>query len=434
LLLLLFQFFELLTDEVAVVLGVGIAGIELEGVFVILKGTLPGGDLLLGLRAEFTGFVEGVTEVVIGTGLEAEIGGEERGIEMAEGAFVILGAIGGGTGVEMEPGVIGAFLQEALEFLAGFVVSAGLVLAEGAGGGGRGGEGEQEEREESDGLAEAGVGICGGRGGGTRGFAAVGNEKLRDEEGDGNGEGPLEAFLKPPDEAGGDVGARQGREALFPECFHGACSAEGKIESIALGGNLAEEGFVEPGLDGVALGILEEFGRAIFVDGAEHFALRSADADGVDLQAGVRGLARGLDGAVIVVFAVGEQDEDLVVGGVLFEGSQGGGNGFRQGGAAERNDADSEGVEVLAEDLLVEGERALEEGGAGEGDEAEAVGAGEAGQVRAARSRDWTNSRMRRCRFLQARMRKAPNRSSSGRSQNNWGEPNLMAAASISSG
>ena len=56
-------------------------------------------------------------------------------------------------------------------------------------------------------------------------------------------------------------------------------------------------------------------------------------------------------------------------------------DGFSNGAAADGNDSDVEGIDALAESLIVEGEGALQKRAAGESNEADAVGAGETFEI-----------------------------------------------------
>ena len=80
---------------------------------------------------------------------------------------------------------------------------------------------------------------------------------------------------------------------------------------------------------------------------------------------GLGGLFHGFQCAGFVIFAVGEQHQDLVVVTFVFEGAQNCLNGFGQGRAALGNDADLEGVDALPEGLVIERERALQKRSAG---------------------------------------------------------------------
>ena len=102
----------------------------------------------------------------------------------------------------------------------------------------------------------------------------------------------------------------------------------------------------------------------------------AARADGVDLRAdgfGGFGGGRGRDFAR-VVFAVGQEDDDPALGGLVApEPVGGGGDGAADGRAVVFGEPDLHAVHVLQEPRVVERERADEVGPSREGDDAEAV-------------------------------------------------------------
>ena len=112
----------------------------------------------------------------------------------------------------------------------------------------------------------------------------------------------------------------------------------------------------------VALGVLD----------AQQLALSRADADGVDAQAVLGRFLGRRHGAGVVVLAVGEQDEDLVVV-AFFVGGERGLNGFGNSRPALGDGVHVESLDALAEGRVVNGKRALQERAARKGDEPEAV-------------------------------------------------------------
>ena len=84
--------------------------------------------------------------------------------------------------------------------------------------------------------------------------------------------------------------------------------------------------------------------------------------------------SRGRDRPAFLVFAVGEQDENLVVVALFLINVRRGANGFGDVGPPVRDQADLERVHVLEEGGFVQGQRALQEGAARENDQAEPVG------------------------------------------------------------
>ena len=82
-----------------------------------------------------------------------------------------------------------------------------------------------------------------------------------------------------------------------------------------------------------------------------------------------------------MVFAIGHQHEHLVVVLFFFKRADGFVNRFAKRGAALGDDVRAEGVDALHEGVAVDSQRALQKGGAGEGDQAKPVALGQAHQV-----------------------------------------------------
>lgn len=78
---------------------------------------------------------------------------------MARGVLKLFGLIGCGPGVVGEAGILGPFAAEAVVFLEGGFVFAGLVVLERGGGGGAGGDRAEDRKEK---IKERGC--CCGRG------------------------------------------------------------------------------------------------------------------------------------------------------------------------------------------------------------------------------------------------------------------------------
>ena len=72
--LLLFQFFQLFLDEVQIVFGVRVLGVEVRRVFVALNGFLPGCDFGVWFRGLFALPIKGIAEIVVGLFLQLEVG------------------------------------------------------------------------------------------------------------------------------------------------------------------------------------------------------------------------------------------------------------------------------------------------------------------------------------------------------------------------
>ncbi len=122
-------------------------------------------------------------------------------------------------------------------------------------------------------------------------------------------------------------------------------------------------------------------------------ALGRADAHGVNPDAVLRGDLRLVDHVAFEVLAVGDEDEDLQVIRLAFEGVDGGVDGGGDVGAGARDGVGVELAQGVLERVMVDGQRALEEGVAGKGDQPEAivrqligeVGQGELGPLEAVR-------------------------------------------------
>ena len=114
---------------------------------------------------------------------------------------------------------------------------------------------------------------------------------------------------------------------------------------------------------------------------AKDFAIGTADADGEDAKTFLRRFLGGFECAFVVVLAVAEQDENLMVFGIILESGERGFDGSGDVGAALGQRSYVERVQALLESAVVHGQRADEKRHAGETDEAEAVGAGQLHQV-----------------------------------------------------
>ena len=86
--------------------------------------------------------------------------------------------------------------------------------------------------------------------------------------------------------------------------------------------------FVELAAHGLAAGVADELFGALCVADFKILTLGGADADGVDFDAVFGDFARGFDGLLLLVFAIGEENDDFKVV-VLWEGF----GGFAYGSA-----------------------------------------------------------------------------------------------------
>ena len=130
-------------------------------------------------------------------------------------------------------------------------------------------------------------------------------------------------------------------------------------------------------------GVLDEHAVAVRILRAQDFAIRRADADGENAQARLLALARRRYGRVrvVVVLAVGEEHENLVVLSLLLKRGARGLNRLGQRGAALGNHVYVEEIHALPERFLIERKRALQKRAAGERDQPEAVALRETHQI-----------------------------------------------------
>ncbi len=133
-------------------------------------------------------------------------------------------------------------------------------------------------------------------------------------------------------------------------------------------------------LDDIALFVADVIASPLRVLDAENLAVAGANAHREDAQAFLRRLLRRLQRTGIVVLTVREEDQHLVVVALLVGGERSL-NRIHQGRAALGNNVHIERLDALAEGRVVYGQRALQEGAAGEGDQAQAVGFGALHQI-----------------------------------------------------
>ena len=127
--------------------------------------------------------------------------------------------------------------------------------------------------------------------------------------------------------------------------------------------------------DHVAVLVLDEDRVALVVAHPQQFPGRRADADGENAHARLVRFLGGGNGFLlfVMVFAIREEDQNFMIVVAFFKGGHRCFDRFRQGRPALRDDADRDGIDRLLEGGFVERERRLQKGGAGKGDQAEAV-------------------------------------------------------------
>src|SRR5262249_17793275 len=141
-----------------------------------------------------------------------------------------------------------------------------------------------------------------------------------------------------------------------------------EVGAAGVGRDLPERLLVEPRLHDLTLPVLDEAALD-----ADELALRGPYADGVDPDTAVGGALGRLLHLALVVLAVRDEDERLVLPLPALEGLERRVDRPGQRGATSRDDTHLERIEALAEGAVVEGQRALHEGGAREGDEPDAI-------------------------------------------------------------
>src|SRR5205823_3706394 len=114
LLLLLLQLLQFFLYQIQIIFGVGVVRIELESAFVARHGLLPIGLLLRRLLFLLTDPVMRISKVVKRALLQLQIFRGQRGIEMLKGFVVKTGFKGRITCVEVQPRIVGSFLQQIL--------------------------------------------------------------------------------------------------------------------------------------------------------------------------------------------------------------------------------------------------------------------------------------------------------------------------------
>ena len=123
------------------------------------------------------------------------------------------------------------------------------------------------------------------------------------------------------------------------------------------------------GLHHVALLVANIIAAALRILDTQQLALRGADANREDAQAGLGRLFCGFQRAGIMIFPIGEKHQHLIVVAFL-ESRQGRLNCFSDGRATLGDDIDVERLDALAKGRVVNGQRALQERAAGERDQA----------------------------------------------------------------
>ena len=101
-LLLFFEVFQKLVDDIAIFFGKFICGIELQRFGVMLNGTFPGRLLSLFFLCRLTGPNKGVGEVIGGFLSALFVFREERFSEMRDGLVKLTRLVSGRAGIELQ--------------------------------------------------------------------------------------------------------------------------------------------------------------------------------------------------------------------------------------------------------------------------------------------------------------------------------------------
>ena len=363
LLLLFFEFLEEFFHEVAVFLGVFVVGLDFEGFSVVLDGVFPIGLFRLGVLCGLAFPDEGVCEVVGRFRAQPLVLGEQGIGEIFHGGFEVARFVGRGAGIELEFARAGPGLELFLEFGAGFLEVALAVVVEPRlrlGGGWK--------RKEQ----------CGGRF--CASAAPVAGEKRKREAERGGGERPLE----PLDRLAGaeDPGFREfDRFDAFLENLARGFRADREVETACGGGDFRETRPVELGGDRVARFVADEIRAAVFGADRDEGAFRRSDTNRENADPLGLGLLGGRDAIGCQFLAVREDDKGAGVPFRLAKCLAGRGDGGGDVRAALGDDRGVEFAERVDDRVLVEGERGLQECGACECDEADAVAAEQAHEV-----------------------------------------------------
>src|SRR6185312_12953681 len=142
-----------------------------------------------------------------------------------------------------------------------------------------------------------------------------------------------------------------------------------QVRAPGVGRDLPQRLLVEPRLHDLAVAVLHI--AAAFR--GNQLAFTGPDPDGVDLHAALARVLRRLLDAALVILAVGDEDERLVLALTALEGVERNVDRSPERRAAARDDADVERGEALGDRAVVERQRALHEGTPGEGDEPDTV-------------------------------------------------------------
>src|SRR5439155_11217174 len=118
--LLLFQVLQLLLYKFQVVFGVGVLGVECEGILETFDCRFPFLHFPVRILVLFATAIERIAHVVVGALLQLEVGRSQRQAEVGSRVVEVPGLVGGAPGVEMQSRIAQVrVLQGARKFLLG---------------------------------------------------------------------------------------------------------------------------------------------------------------------------------------------------------------------------------------------------------------------------------------------------------------------------
>src|SRR5262249_60564044 len=115
---------KLLLDELQVVAGVAIVGVELQGSLELLSGLLPSSHLLLGIRLLLAGSIERIAEIVVGVLLEGQFRRRRRGRKVLRCFLELFGLVSGRAGIVLQAKIVGPSFQQVRVLLVSIFVLA----------------------------------------------------------------------------------------------------------------------------------------------------------------------------------------------------------------------------------------------------------------------------------------------------------------------
>src|SRR6266403_1031000 len=119
--------------------------------------------------------------------------------------------------------------------------------------------------------------------------------------------------------------------------------------------------------DHVSLLVTDVIRSALGIFDPQKLPFSRAYSDGEDPQVRGRRFFRGSQSSGILVFSIGEKNHDFIIL-AFFESGQSGFDSLGQSSAALWNDVHVQGIDTLPKSGIIDRERALQEGAAGEGD------------------------------------------------------------------